>query len=537
MDRAIETAPLSRGLLLLLFVVLATLAVTPIRSYDFYWHLAAGRWIADQGALPATDPFSVSSDDVPWIDGEWLFQLVAWGVVALGGEAAISIARGLVVAAIVVLGVWFASREGGRGTALLLGAIGLWGANHRLTARPETVATLLAILALVILFRPLTRRAAVAYLAIVVVWINIHPSALLAPILAGLAGAGHLVDGTAGARAEWAKRWGLAAGAGLALLANPWGLEGVLAPLRLARLTGSGMFLNMEWSPSRFADFPLLFVVAPLLLVLLLASSERRALAPRTLVFAFLAFLAFRYVRNHGFFFAAIPLLAARAIPPRLPERLAAVVAAAVVAVVVVTQGGVGTGPDPMQFPVASVVRLRELGLRGNVYNPDQLGGYLIWSFYPERRAVTDGRNELHIGWITEYAKARGDSRAWNALVTKYGLTIAVEEYGRAPIEVIDGVTGERRRIPASLAYFPRETWALVAFDDVGLVFARRDAHDAALIAREEYRTLVPDGAMPFVDDRPETIALARREIARARAELGAHESIARIERMLGAGF
>jgi len=534
MDSTNASTPLKRPLALALFVLLAVVSITPIRSYDFFWHLATGRWIAEHHALPASDPFTLSSDRVAWVDGEWLFQLGAWGMEAAGGETAISIARGVVVAAIVLAGVLFAARDAGTGSALLVAAIGLMGANHRLTARPETVATLLLVLTLVVLLRPITRGGAIALLAIVVVWINVHPSALLAPALAAIAGAGFLVDGTERARAECLKRWGLAAAGGIALLANPWGLEGVLAPLRLAKLAGSGLFVNMEWSATRLADFPLIFIVAPAGLLLLVATEHRRAMLPRTLLFALLALLAFRYVRNHGFFFAAMPLLVAPAMPRKLPARVAAVAAAVILALVVARQGGVGVGADRAQFPVASVARLQQLGLKGNVYNPDQLGGYLIWNFYPERRAVTDGRNELHLGWIREYGKARLDSRAWNALVAKYRLTLAVEEYRHESMEVVDAVTGARKRVPASLVYFPRDTWALVAFDDVGLVFARRDAHDAALISREEYRTLVPDAAIPLVDERPETIELARREIARAREELGRSEAVERIARGLG---
>ena len=522
--------------MLLLFALLAVASVAPIRSYDFYWHLATGRWIAEHRALPATDPFSISSDALRWVDGEWLFQLGAWGVVATGGESAVSIARGALVAAIFLVVLLAAAREAGFGMAALVAAIGLWGANHRLTARPESVATLLLVLILVILLRPLGKWSAIAFVALVVLWINIHPSALIAPALAGLAGVGFLVGGGATGRAGCLKRWMLAAAGSAALLVNPWGLEGVVAPLRLAKLAGSGLFLNMEWSPTRLADFPLLFLVAPVALVLLLATRERRVLAPRTIVLAFLGFLAFRYVRNHGFFYAALPLLVAPALPRPVSLRLPlpAIAAAAIVAGVVVTQGGIATGPDPLRFPVAAVARLAELGLEGNVYNPDQLGGYLIWRFYPERRVVTDGRNELHLTWIREYDKARGDSRAWQALVAKYRLTLAVEEYRRESMEVLDATTGERRRVPASLVYFPRERWALVAFDDVGLVFARRDAHDRALLEREEYRALVPDAAMPLVDERPETAALARREIARARAQFGRQEVIERMARIVG---
>ena len=52
------------------------------------------------------------------------------------------------------------------------------------------------------------------------------------------------------------------------------------------------------------------------------------------------------------------------------------------------------------------MARLRASGLHGRIYNPDQFGGYLIWSFYPERRVLTDGRNELHRTYIAEFAGA-----------------------------------------------------------------------------------------------------------------------------------
>jgi hypothetical protein len=33
---------------------------------DTYWHIAAGRWILDKGAVPATDPFSHSMPGAAW---------------------------------------------------------------------------------------------------------------------------------------------------------------------------------------------------------------------------------------------------------------------------------------------------------------------------------------------------------------------------------------------------------------------------------------------------------------------------------------
>ena len=98
---------------------------------------------------------------------------------------------------------------------------------------------------------------------------------------------------------------------------------------------------------------------------------------------------------------------------------------------------------------------------------------------------LTDGRNELYRGYIAEYARARGDQRAWRALLRKYRIDLAVDEY-RPPLQVIDGVTGARREMPAWLAYWPRSEWALIAQDEAGMVFARRAAFGEEWIGKWE---------------------------------------------------
>ena len=105
---------------------------------------------------------------------------------------------------------------------------------------------------------------------------------------------------------------------------------------------------------------------------------------------------------------------------------------------------------------------------------------------------LTDGRNELFRQFIAEDARARRDSRAWHALIAKYGIALAVDEYQREKIEVVDVASGERRALPASLVRYRRRDWALIAFDDAAMVFARRAAFPPRARALE-YRYLVPD--------------------------------------------
>ncbi|HKO54361.1 MAG TPA: hypothetical protein VJ276_00705, partial [Thermoanaerobaculia bacterium] len=78
-------------------------AVGPIRNYDFFWHLATGRWIAEHRALPETDPFAVASEQRPWINGEWAFEVLLYGVYEVVGLTGLSIVRALLAAGIFTL--------------------------------------------------------------------------------------------------------------------------------------------------------------------------------------------------------------------------------------------------------------------------------------------------------------------------------------------------------------------------------------------------------------------------------------------------
>ena len=466
-----------------LFAALTLAALAPIRSYDSFWHLATGRWIAEHRALPQHDPFAVASDRTDWINGQWLFQVALYAAHEVGGIAFIAWVRAAFVAALFTFAFVAGSRHRPDwGLSLTATAIGFTGAVHFLDVRPATVAAFCVVAAIAILdrLREATGQRAritwiVAYAALSIFWINVHPSALLAPMLA--------VAAWCGAGAPVASL--------LALLVNPYGLTAVTAPLQLMSYVRSGEFVNAEWLPSSPVTFPLLYIAIAGAFVMFAFEEQRRAHLWRMIVLAALAYLAVRHVRNQPLFFAALPLLIAPLTKPRIP-RAAHVMLASVAIVVVAATTEHTPRVDASRFPVEAVNQLRATHLKGNIYNPDQFGGFLIWSFYPERRVLTDGRNELYHAYIPEYAAARTDSRKWNALLEKYRVDLAVDEY-REPLPVIDARTRRETLMPASLAYYPRNRWALIAWDEAGMVFARRAAFDAQELARWEIRGVTPD--------------------------------------------
>ncbi|MGH9459150.1 MAG: hypothetical protein ACRD2J_16060 [Thermoanaerobaculia bacterium] len=500
---------------LILPALLAIASVAPVRSYDTFWHLATGRWIAENGALPGRDPFGLASDSVAWHNGEWLFQLALHAVHALGGTSGLSIARGLFVALLFTAVYLWTRRETTPAIALTLCAVAWAGADWRFDVRPETAGVAFAAFTTALLLGGTTPRRLALLAATTVLWMNVHPSALLAPAIAGAIAVGRLAAGRRDARTA-GMDFAAAGVAALALLANPYGLEGILAPIRLARIVSSGAFTNAEWLPSAPATFPLLYltIVAG---IALFAWRRDRSLAPHVLLFVLFAALAVRYVRNHAFFFVILPLVLAPAVPRSPRMRIVAVAAALLAFATVPLARGIGLGADRDRFPAAAVDQLEASGLRGNVYNPDQFGGYLIWRLWPERRVLVDGRNELYLSFLASFPRALRDSRAWNDLFETYDLTLAVEEYRPGTIPVTNAITGDVEQLRPSRVYFPRATWALVGFDDVAMVFARRDAYEPEVLAKLEYRALDPEALA--IDPAADAVRVAR-ELARARSVL-----------------
>jgi hypothetical protein len=510
------------------FVILFVAALAPIQSYDAFWHLATGEWIVSHRGLPETDPFALASDPVAWHNGEWLFEILLHGIERATGLTGISVFRALVVAALFTGILALVSRATGAATGLVVVAFAFAGADHRLGVRPELAGIVFAVVAVHLLLGSLTRRRLALLAALTIIWMNMHPSALLAPAMAGLVATGRWIAGER-RRADLIAGAASVAVALAALLVTPWGISGVLSPIRLARIVGSGEFVNAEWLPSRFDQFPALYLAIAAGLALLILR-WRASLTPRLLLFCFFSLLAVRFVRNQGYFFALLPLLLAPALPHirRRPLAIAAAGLAFVTLVLVPIGRGWGVGVDSSRFPVAAVSQLERTGLRGNIYNPDQFGGYLIWSLWPDNGVLTDGRNELHLSFLSRFAQAREDSRLWSALFSEYDLTLAIEEYAPGTMKVVDAVTGAAIDVPPVQAYFPRNRWALIGFDDVAMVFARRDAWDAGMLEELEYLHLAPEVSGLRLA-AAEDMELAERELARARA---AGAGGTRLERM-----
>jgi hypothetical protein len=515
---------------LLLFAAVA--GTVRLKAYDLFWHLAGGRWILEHGALPRTDPFRFTSRDVPWVDHEWLFQVVVAGLERVWGLPSLVVGLAVLVVALAALLFTSLRREGAlaAGAALVV-LVAVLGARGRFFLRPELASLFLLPVSISLLqsFRRTGSRVPALVLpALVVLWVNFHPGALLAPVVT----AAYLV----GTRLPGGRRliplgWvlGLPVLTLLALLANPYGARLFTVPFGIAEALRGLPGTNPEWLPVWKQPVPFLFFfcgVAALLGLAILGVVKARRLDPATgLVAVLLAVLASTGLRHQGLFFVGAAFFAGEILADlsrvrdsnqesrplgKLLVPLACLLAA-FWCVLPSSRGPLrprqgafrpGFGIEPGRFPEKAVddlaKRQREGQPVGNLYNDVAFGGYLLWRLYPPRQVFIDARNEVNPGLFHELAAARASEEGWTALLARYGIDGALVRYDDRPRPVLTpsampGGPPQVEHHTTNALFFPRERFALVYWDDVAMIFLRRTPGRAALLEREEYRFVHPE--------------------------------------------
>ena len=73
------------------FCVTLPFTIQLFSSGDEWWHLALGRLILSHG-IPTTEPFSFVATQHPWVEQQWLYEVILASLVRLGGDGLASLA-------------------------------------------------------------------------------------------------------------------------------------------------------------------------------------------------------------------------------------------------------------------------------------------------------------------------------------------------------------------------------------------------------------------------------------------------------------
>lgn len=394
-----------RGIGAAFLVLCAAASTSPIHSFDLFWYLRAAEEIVRQGGLPPVDTLSYTAAGLPWLNHEWLTELLFLGIQKLGDFVALSLVPGLGVAAVVALVARGATAASGSAstprtvtaTAASIGALGAMTAVLREGAEPraQLLSNVLFAATLAICARdaraPSPRILWVLLLG--VLWTNLHGGNPTGAILCGIL----FVSRPSRLRAA------AAGGAVLATICGPYG------PAVHGHFLGSQAALPLvrEWMPiwqplSAGAPAQWIFIVLLGAAIVVVVVRVRRGDGVRFQALALLVFgaLAVRWVR----FTLEASMVAALCLAPELvrvaaASKRAAMIAAssavlgfAMVAVAVAASPNrPGVGLDERRLPAAAVGFLKARRPPGPMFNGYNYGSYLLWA-YPEEKVFVDGR-------------------------------------------------------------------------------------------------------------------------------------------------
>jgi len=470
---------------------------------DLWGHLFFGREILSQGGLPTTNLYSYTAPGHPWINHEWLAEIVFYGIYRLLGSSGLILLKVLLGGAI----LWMLSGIVRRrtphpwlGFLTLIWVMAVLSPGFNI--RPQVFTYGLFTVFLFLFYRWEERPSwCLLYVPVLtVLWVNLHGG-----VVAGLGALGlfFLVNTLrlnfegGGSRVVLMQLVLPSALALLALLVNPYGVEllGFLwRDLRLDRPIS-------EWDPVPLWD--LSFIEFKLALLVVLVSLRQGAWRRWEVLLTLLAaVLALRHQRHIPLFaIAAAPLLAEGM--ERLLHALGGlarekgweewspavwkIFSSGILLLVFLLWAWIGkihvehrfrVVVSPLEYPTQAADFLLRNRIEGNLAVPFDWGEYFIWKLSPGSRVSIDGRYTTAYPHrvIEDSWEWMGGGQKWSRLNERYPTEIAVTKRSH-------GVTSLLRHHPE---------WVYIYSDPIAFIFVRTVPSQSELLERFREKKLVP---------------------------------------------
>ena len=457
---------------------------------DSYWHVAVGRWIMENGAVPTRDLWSHSVPGIPWTAHEWLSEIVMYGASRAGGWYGVQIVASAAYALTAALMLRFLLSRVSAPIALAASLLCLEMMRSHFVIRPHVLVWPITALWVGALVDVSEKRRQPPYwlLPMLVLWANMHASFTLGIGIAGaLALDAVMAETNAVERMAMAKRWAMFGGACLlCALINP---RGVNAFTHAAGVMSMSATLNIvrEWLSPDFHQFNITLVWLGLLMTA--ALSGRLRLSPvRIVMLLGLIYLTLKHRRYQATLGLISPFVVATPLAgvlrssqsgetlgdgavtaweawARRPAKWIGVSICVALACVMAQLVHLRRFDDsnPEVTPTRAVDAFDATGVKAHVFNDYVLGGYLMYRGIP---VFIDGRGDMYGDeFMQQWSRAVNLTRprSLETLLTKYDIGWTLLLPHAPAVELLD--------------HLP--TWQRIYGDSVAVVHVRRDLLNA----------------------------------------------------------
>ena len=412
---------------------------------DLWGHLKFGQDLWKAGAIPLLDPYSFTVHGGPWINHEWLAELICFGCYHFFSSAGLLL--GKLAIGLFILGLMdriCARRETNPLSYALAMVLGAGTMAPGFMIRPQLFSFLFFAVFIWALHAYFSGNKKALYLLppVMVLWVNLHGGFLMGWTLLAVA-----LGWQTGV--DWLLRRKIKAPAllwicfvltSLAALANPYGYK-----LLVFLVDAVSMKRPIsEWAPVQLFDLSFLpFKLLVVLFFIVLAANWKQS--PGWEVMGILMTLAGSVLhQRHMPFFGIIaaPYVVfglsrtARRIAAWRPSMALTSHGRALFGILLCgiilcqlysgalryVRTGCRVIADPDVYPVAAVRFIQQNSFKGNLLTLFDWGEYAIWKLYPDCRVSIDGRFETVYppSVIADHFFPQNSSAGWTRLLEKY---------------------------------------------------------------------------------------------------------------------
>lgn len=522
---------LHRLLIAFFFCILIIYASRELADLDLWLHLKTGQFIVENRFVPLADIFSFTIAGKPWINHEWLFQVLMYLSTAAAGTDGAIITQNIVLIATFLTLFLHGRRDNNHIFVFIVLYMALLSCAYRFTVRPDIFSLFFLALYLATLSKFARNKSPLIWLLPLcqVFWVNMHGFSFTGPLLVLISLAGELLKRSVKLPYEWNKEGRLdnkqvsqlliiLALLILASVVNPAGVKGAAYPLSvLGQISGKGrivfqyiqelarpLTLKNALRPDHFLFYKALLVVS----LFSFRFNQRRINITDFFTWAFFAFFSFLAIRNIAYFSLAAAFIVfnnvqtaydnKKTFPSFFQNKTGRVILGYCLLAVLFYFPAKGAakyletavynfdtytlksgmwGITESRFPKKAVDFLLRNKFPKRMFNDFNSGSYLIGRTFPQRQVFIDGRTELYgPKFFSDYVSlGEGRRETIDETIKKY----AIEGFFLTT-STDDLHTGLMRYLLKS----PR--WKIVYFDEYAIIFLKDNADNAALI--EKYR-------------------------------------------------
>ena len=482
-------------------------------DYDFWWHIATGRYIVEHKALPDTDPFSFVNNleenknphplrEKMILKQYWLSQVILYKVYDAFGDRGIIFLRSFILFLVIFLIFWWFNRQKVGFFITYPFLFFVFIQTMFFTGeRPVLFTILFSVIVFIVLddYRQRKSKFIFALIPLMLLWANLHGGYILGVFIISAYIATEVVHFIFKRDAIDKKASIKLCIVGLSAITisaiNPNGFSAFLSLSPEGKLIGANVQelqspLSLYQTKVRQVDWEYILLVFLFPIVAILRN-KKTALVHYLLLLGLL-YMSITALRFVIYYVCISAMILGRELYYLIDEHFKKVafnkqkfnlVASSLILVssILFASGFVDfnkikfTKAERVSVPKGAADFIEAHSIRGNMFNDMGFGGYLLWRLYPWKKIFIDTRQlnfvvTMEFAWIIKATESienpklpEGKKPLWERLLDHYKIDLVV-------IDTMD-LFGQVKPITFSL--LRNEKWVPVYCDLISVVFVR----------------------------------------------------------------